>query len=121
MSQQPLTEPPEFDLVRQIALIFPGVEEGTSFGTPAFRVNGKFLARLHPDGESLVMKIDMTERQFLMEMEPETFYITDHYLNWPSVLIRLSNVHPDALRRLFEQAWRNLAPKRLIKTYEKNA
>lgn len=41
-----------FDTVREIALSLPGVEEGTSYGTAAFRVRGKFLARLREGGEA---------------------------------------------------------------------
>jgi hypothetical protein len=42
--------------VRRLALAFPGVEEGLSYGTPGFRVRGKFLARMKEDGETLVVK-----------------------------------------------------------------
>ena len=48
-----------FDTVREIALSLPGVEEGTSYGTAAFRVRGKFLARLREDGETLALRIGM--------------------------------------------------------------
>jgi hypothetical protein len=55
MTQRP---PVAFATVRKIALALPGVEAGTSFGTPAFHVRGKFLARLREDGETLVVKCD---------------------------------------------------------------
>ena len=42
--------------VRRLALAFPGVEEGLSYGTPGFRVRGKFLARLWEDGQTLVVR-----------------------------------------------------------------
>lgn len=104
MTQQYPTAPVNFDLVRQIALALPGVEEGTSYGTPSFRVRGKFLAHLHQDGESLVIKVDDFERQALMELEPETYYMTDHYVGSSLVLIRLAKAHLGDLRRLFERA-----------------
>jgi len=44
----------------------------------------------------------------------EAFYITDHYRNYPAMLVRLSAVHPDDLRELLEEAWRRSAPKRLV-------
>jgi hypothetical protein len=56
------------ETVREIALALPGVEEGTSYGTPAFRVRGKFLARLREDGETLVVKCDYPERDFRIEI-----------------------------------------------------
>lgn len=67
----------DFETVRKIALSFPGVEEGTSYGTPAFRVRKKFLARLREDGD-LVLKVGDMQTEFLIEAEPEIYYITDH-------------------------------------------
>jgi hypothetical protein len=108
------------ETVRAFLDAFPGVEEGSSFGTPGFRVRGKFLARLREDGETLVIKLGFGERAMLMEAEPETFYITDHYRDYPAVLVRLANVDPGMLRHLLEQAWRQAAPKRLVAAYDKN-
>jgi len=103
-----------FETVRQLALALPGVEEGTAYGTPAFRVKGKFLARLREDGETLVLRIGFDEREVLMAADPETFYITDHYRGYPAVLVRLAGVHPDQLRDLFAEAWRQNAPRKLV-------
>jgi hypothetical protein len=108
-----------WDEVRAIALAFPGVEEGTSYGTPGFKVKGKFLTRLRPEDDSLVLvDVGFDEREMLMEAEPETFHITPHYQNYPSVLARLASVDPGTLRNLFERRWRNVAPKRLVKAYD---
>src|SRR5580693_9268706 len=95
-----------FENVRGIALKLPGVEESTSYGTAAFKAGGKLLARLREDGESLVVGTTFEERAEMMAAEPETYYITDHYLKYPWVLVRLSRVHPDALRDLLARAWR---------------
>ncbi|HEV7504634.1 MAG TPA: MmcQ/YjbR family DNA-binding protein [Thermoanaerobaculia bacterium] len=106
--------PVTFADVRQIALALPEVEEGKSYGTPAFKVRGKFLSRLREDGETLVVRIDMDERDILMAANPETFYITDHYRGYPAMLVRMATVDPDELRELLEGAWRRVAPKRLV-------
>jgi hypothetical protein len=106
-----------FDTVRAIALTLPGAEETTSYGTPAFKVKGKLFVRQHQDGVSLVIKIDVEDREILMAADPETFYITDHYLNYPWILVRLSNVRTDQLRDLLRQAWRLAAPGRLVSAY----
>ena len=92
--------------VRDTALALPGVEEGTSYGTPAFRVHKGFVCRFHQDGESLVVPLDMDDREILMRADPESFYITDHYRNYPYVLARLATVDRDALRDLLEDAWK---------------
>ena len=104
--------------VRRIALAFPGVEEGLSYGTPGFRVRGKFLARMKEDGETLVVKCGDDERDFRMKADPETFFITDHYRGYPTVLVRLTRVTTTDLRDVLEQAWRLNAPRRLVKEYE---
>ena len=103
-----------YETARQIAMTLPGVEESTSYGTPACKVKGKLFMRRHQDGESLVVRIDLAERESLMEADPETFYITDHYLNYPWILVRLARVREDQLSELLRQAWRLVAPRRLV-------
>jgi hypothetical protein len=106
--------------VRRLALAFPGVEEGLSYGTPGFRVRGKFLARLWEDGETLVVKCGDDERNFRMKADPETFFITDHYRGYPTVLVRLPRVTEADLRDVLEEAWRRQAPRRLVTEYDRN-
>lgn len=105
--------------VRRLALAFPGVEEGPCYGTPGFRVRGKFLARLRDDGETLVVKCGAHERDFWLEAIPETFFVTDHYQGYPTVLVRLATVAVDDLRHVLEQAWRRSASKRLLAQYDR--
>ena len=100
-----------FETVRKLALALPGVEESTSYGTPAFKVKGKLFIRFHQDGESLVVSADFADRELLMAEQPETFYITDHYLNYSWVLVRLSTIRADQISDLLRQAWRRVAPK----------
>ena len=107
-----------FDEVRQLALAWPGVEDGSSYGTPALKVRGKLLCRLKEDGETLVVRVSFDEREMLMEAEPETFFITDHYKPWPSMLVRLNSVAPGTLSRLLRQTWREQASKRMLADYD---
>jgi hypothetical protein len=92
--------------VRALACALPGVVEGPSYGTHGFRVGKQLFARLHQDGESLVIWMDPAERA-----DPETYYITDHYLNYPWLLVRLSHVSLADLRELLADAWRNRGPR----------
>jgi hypothetical protein len=108
-----------WDEVRKIALALPGVEESTSYGTPSFKVAGKFLTRLRAEDESLVLvDIPFDEREMLMAAEPETFHITPHYQDYPSVLARLERVHPGSLANFLERRWRGVAPKKLVKAFD---
>lgn len=106
--------------VSRIALSFPGMEEGTTYGTPSFRVKGRFLARIDEKEEALVLKVDFDRRDALMEEDPETFYITDRYVGYPMVLVRLARVQPRILRRLFEEEWRKLASARAVAAYDRH-
>jgi hypothetical protein len=110
MARRPVT----FETVREIATGLAGAVEGTSYGTPAFRVGKSLFVRQHQDGESLVVKIDMAERSMRIKADSETFFITDHYLNYPWILVRLSTVRRDELRELLEDAWRQCTPNRLL-------
>ena len=101
--------PATFETVRKIALALDNVEEGTSYGTPAFKVRGAPFARLKEDRDSLVVHADFDQRAEMMATDPETYYITDHYLNYEWVLVRLSRVDPDTLRDLLRASWRFVA------------
>lgn len=110
-----------FEDVRRIALSFPGVEEGTSYGTPAFRVSRKFITRLHDSGEAMVMRVGFDEREMLMEREPGTYFITDHYKDYPIVLVRISAVAEPVFTALFERNWRDAAAKKFIREYDERS
>ena len=98
----------DFDAVRKIGLALPSVEESTAFGAPALKVRGKLLAcvpthrSVEPD--SLVVRVGFDDRAELLAAAPDVYYVTDHYLNYTSVLVRLSRVTPDVLRDLLGMA-----------------
>jgi hypothetical protein len=105
-----------FDDVRHIALDWPEVEDGTSYGTPALKVRKKLLVRLKEDGDSLVMPgVPQDERDMLVESLPKLFYFTDHYKDYPMVLIRLSRAKRATVEPLLRRQWRALASKAALK------
>ena len=97
-----------FDTVRKIGLALPGVEESTTYGSPALKVRGKLLACVpvnrSAEPGSLVVRIGFDDRAELLAAAPDVYYVTDHYLNYTSVLVRLSRVTPDVLRDLLGMA-----------------
>jgi len=108
-----------FDDVRRIALTWPEVEDGTSYGTAALKVRKKMLARLKEDGDSLVMPgIPRDERDMLIERQPGTFYFTDHYGDYPMVLIRLSRATRATVEPLLRRHWRTLASKAVVREFD---
>lgn len=119
MGRKRKTQGVTWETVREIALTLPGAVEGTSYGTPAFHVNKKLFVRFHQSGESVVIMIHMNERDALMKIDPETFYITDHYLKYPAMLVRLSTVKPDDLRKLITESWRRSASDEIVAAFDK--
>jgi hypothetical protein len=111
-----------FDDVRKISLTWPEVEDGTSYGTPALKVRKKLLVRLREDGDSLVMPgVPPDERDMLVESQPKVFYFTDHYKDYPYVLIRLSKTKRPTVEPLLRRQWRALASKAAVKAFETNS
>jgi hypothetical protein len=107
-----------FEHVRTVAHAFPGVEDGTSYRTPALKVRGKLLARVHQSIDCLVLRVDFLDRQILIQSAPSVFFITDHYRDYPWVLMRFSAAEARELPDLIERAWRLVAPKTLVKNYD---
>jgi hypothetical protein len=103
---------------RRTALALPGVEEYTSFGTPAFRVRGKMLARLREDSVLVLKPIEEGEQRFLMETRPQAFFLTDHYRGYSAILVRVREVDAAQLRQLTEDCWRRLASKKMVAEYD---
>jgi hypothetical protein len=109
------------ETARRILLALPGVEEGPCYGTAGFRVRKKFIARLRDEDTVLVVKCGFDERDFRLRAEPETFFTTDHYRGYPTVLVRLDRVAEAELEALLEHSWRQWAPKRLIAEHDRVA
>src|SRR3978361_1882468 len=108
-----------FDELRKFALAWPEVEDGSSYGTPALKVRKKMLARLKEDGDSLVMPgVPQDEREMLVESQPKIFYFTDHYKDYPMVLIRLSKAKRATVEPFLLRQWRALASKAAIKAFD---
>jgi hypothetical protein len=108
-----------YEEFRDIAMSFPGVEEGKSYGKPAFLVGGKFLTRVRAADHSAVFTgVHFDEREMLIECEPKTFFFVAHYKDYPAVLARLATLHPGSAKNFIERRWRTVASKKLVKAYD---
>jgi hypothetical protein len=111
-----------FDDVRKLALAWPEVEDGSSYGTPALKVRKKLLARLREDDDSLVvLGVPQEERAMLCESAPRVFHFTDHYRDYPTVLIRLSKAKRGDVEPLLRRRWRELASKAALRKFDAQA
>jgi hypothetical protein len=104
-----------FEDIREAARSLPGVVDSTSYGTAALKVGGKLFARLHQSLECVVLRIELLDREILMQSAPDAFFITDHYRDYPWILLRFGVVEKNTLPDLIERAWRLVASKTLIK------
>ena len=97
-----------FQTVRAIGLQLPGAVSGTAYGSPALKVNGEMFAciavnrSVEPD--TLAVRVPFDERDDLLAEAPDIYYLTDHYVDYPAVLVRLSRVRRDALGDLLRMA-----------------
>lgn len=106
-----------FETVRYIALALPEVEESTSWGTPAFKVRRKMICRLREEGDVLVVRIDIADKEYLISSQPDVFFTLPHYDGYPAVLVNLPAVDVDELTELITDSWRLKAPKRVLKEH----
>lgn len=95
----------------------PGVETGTSYGTPALKVRGKLILRVK-DADTLVLMCTLEDKEVLMEAAPQIYFETDHYKGWPAVLARASAIDDAELSHRIMRAWRLKASARLIAAFE---
>jgi hypothetical protein len=101
--------------VESIGRSLPDVELTTSWGQRSLKVRGKMFACMasHKSAEpnTLVVMMDVAGRDALIEDDPDTYYLKEHYVNYPCVLVRLSRVPADALRDLLTGAHRFVSAK----------
>jgi hypothetical protein len=104
MTRKPLG----FEDVRELARTLPDIQDSTTRGALALKARGKLLActAIHKSAEpnSLMVRIGLDEREQMIAEDPVVYYVTDHYRNYPSVLVRLSRIHRDSLRSLLVMA-----------------
>src|SRR5262245_6351703 len=111
-----------FDEIRKLALKWPEVEDSTSYGTSALKVRKKLLARLREDDETLVvLGVPQDEREMLIESQPKIYYFTDHYRDYPTVLIRLSTAKRSHVEPLLRRRWRALPSKATVTEHAGNS
>lgn len=102
-------EESHFDRVGTLARELAGVEEGTLHGAPSWKLGGRLLCcpALHKSAEpdSLMVKTAPEDRERLLSTQPGTYYVTDHYLDQPVILVRLGKIDRKSLRELLTRAW----------------
>jgi hypothetical protein len=107
---------------KKVALSFPEAHEKSHYGSPSIMIAKKFFTRLRREDDGIVWIVgSIDERDALLEMDPKTYFITDHYRNHPSVLVRISQIDTAMLRKMLERRWRAVAPKKLVRAHDEAA
>src|SRR5262249_38403867 len=102
-----------------LAKELPEVEESTSWGRPSLKVRGKYMAGFNTDEKAFVLRLaNVEEQDFLIEMAPQIYFITDHYKGYPAVLARPGKLSAKEARGRLQHAWRTQAPKTLVKKFD---
>ena len=105
-----------FHDVRALGLKLPGAEVGTAYGSPALTVNGRMFACIainkSAEPDTLAVRVPLEQRTDLLADDPDTYYVTDHYADYPIVLVRLTRVRRDALGDLLQTAHRFVSEKK---------
>lgn len=109
-----MSDDPLLARLQRLAEDLPGVETGTSYGTPALKVAGKLFVRIK-DAETLVLMVPLDDKERLIEMAPDLYYETDHYRGWPALLVRAAVIDDGELRHRLTEPWRLKAPAKLRK------
>ncbi len=98
-----------FDSLKRIARTLPEVSESTIHGKAALKVSGKLLAcvPVHSSAEAgcAAVRIDFVQRARLLNESPETYYVTNHYIPYPMVLVRLARIGRNELENLLRRSW----------------
>lgn len=117
-----------FAAVQAIGATLPDVEAVTMYGGFALKVRGRMFVcqAMNKEAEpnTLAVRMDFAQRDALLEEDPSTYYLKEHYVNYPCILVRLSRIHPDALRDLVHGAHRFVsatAPKRAVRRLKEAA
>jgi hypothetical protein len=101
-----VTSVKDWEAVVAAATALPGVEQATSYGKPALRFRGRTIAgTTAPDPGSFVLFVAVEEKDLLIERDPATFWQTDHYRDWPAVLVRYGSGSDELLTTLLSRAW----------------
>ena len=99
-----------WDEATAYACTLPGVMEKW-WGTSCPKVNGKGLMSRSKEADSFGLMVTRPEKELLFETDPDTFWETPHYANYPMLLVRLRTGSRDRIELYIQRAWWDRANK----------
>ena len=101
-----------------LSLKLPEITEAHPWGHEVLKAHGKMWCYWGAMADGAVFKADKAEREMLMDADPETFFLHPHYAPHNLVLVRPGRIDPGWARTRLIRDWRDLAPKRWLKTWD---
>lgn len=101
-----------------LSLDLPHVDEATSWGNPCLKAHGKLWTWWSPSEDAPVFKMAIDQRETMIELDPERFFVTAHYRPHALVLVRPDKLEPAWARANLARVWRAQAPKRFLKAWD---
>ena len=104
--------------LRSLALSLPGTEEREAWNQPTFRVGGKIFAWLGKPRRPAGIRVSQDEREELLAADPDKFFMLPQDARGPWMRLRLEAIDADELLEVLTDAWRGIAPKRLLAEHQ---
>ena len=101
-----------------LGLNLPEVTTAYPFGHETLKAFGKNWVYWAARIDAAVFKCDKDERDLLRQADPDAFAFHSHYEPYPLLLIRPGHIDSDWARARLIRSWRDLAPKRFLKTWD---
>src|SRR5688572_7895720 len=77
------------------------------------------LGEAAPTGPILgIRTVDLSQKDEILAARPDVFFTTPHFNVFPAVLAQLGPLELPMLRQLLLDAWRDRAPKRLVRAFD---
>jgi len=101
----------DWDEAAAFACALPDVTMEKWWGTLCPKVNGKGFMSPGRESGSFALMVTHPEKQMLFETDPETFWETDHYRNYPMLLVRFGTGARERIKLYIQRAWWDRAKK----------
>jgi hypothetical protein len=104
---------------RRLALSLPEAVEQSHMDHPDFRIGGKIFATLSPDGHWGMVKLKPQDQASFVRAEPKTFEVFNNaWGRWGCTKVKLAAAKKATVLPALIAAWRNTAPKKLVKEFD---
>ncbi|MFK0189913.1 MmcQ/YjbR family DNA-binding protein [Kitasatospora sp. NPDC090308] len=103
-----------FDELTELALSLPRAHQEETWEQVTLRVGRKIFAMGHPESGEVTVKATPAEQAELIAAAPGVYSVAPYTGRFGWVRVRLAGIGPEELRELLTDAWRSVAPKRVV-------